>query len=57
MARKNNVMVGVRIPPIMLDFIDSEVESGKYTSRSDWVRQATREFYEKRVGQNNLSRI
>lgn len=56
MTRKINAMVGVRIPPVMLDFIDDEVERGIYASRSDWIRQATREFYEKRVEQNNLSK-
>lgn len=56
MARKINVFVGVRIPPMMVDFIDGEVDKGIYASRADWVRQATREFYEKRVEQNNLSK-
>lgn len=42
-------MVGVRIPPAMLEYIDKEIEKGAYASRSDWVRCACREYYEQKL--------
>lgn len=44
----NVVMVGARLPPEVIKLIDSDVEAGEFINRSDWVRCACREFYEKR---------
>lgn len=56
MAKKIQATVGVRLPPKILEQIDKDIEAGTYTSRSDWVRQACREFYNKRVQQNNTNK-
>lgn len=41
-------MVGVRLPSEIIKIIDMDIQEGEYISRSDWVRCACREFYEKR---------
>ena len=45
---KSNKVVGASLPISMIQFIESEVNTGEFTSVSDWVRAACREFYEKR---------
>lgn len=45
---QDNGMVGVRLPGGIIDFIDMDVASGDFLNRSEWVRVACREFYEKR---------
>lgn len=56
MAKQNQVTVGVRLPPIIIKQIDADISTGEYYGRSDWVRQACREFYNKRVQQNNTNK-
>ena len=49
MTKKIQPVIGARLPPAIMEFVDKEIESGEYYSRSDWVRDACREFYKKRV--------
>lgn len=44
----NGAVAGVKLPANILDFIDKEIENGQFMSRSDWIRSACREYYEKR---------
>lgn len=41
-------MVGTVIPESIMLWIDHEIEQGEFTSVSEWIRTACREFYEKR---------
>ena len=45
---KANKVVGVVLPESIAVFIQSEIDAGEFTSSSEWVRVACREFYEKR---------
>lgn len=45
---KANKVVGVVLPESITIFIQSEIDAGEFTSSSEWVRVACREFYEKR---------
>lgn len=41
-------MLGVRLPRAVIEVIDRDVETGLYLNRSDWIRSACKEYYEKR---------
>lgn len=45
---KSNKVVGVVLPESITAYIESEIDAGEFTSVSEWVRVACREFYEKR---------
>ena len=53
MAKRINAVVGARLPAAMIDYIDYEIEQGRFSSRSDWCRAACREFYEQRKKKDN----
>ena len=44
----NGGVAGVKLPANILEFMDKEIENGQFMSRSDWIRSACREYYEKR---------
>ena len=46
----NGGVAGVKLPANILEFMDKEIENGQFMSRSDWIRSACRDFYEKRKG-------
>lgn len=56
MAKQNQQTIGARVSQSILEQIDRDVASGEFYNRSDWVRQACREFYNKRVQQNNSNK-
>lgn len=56
MAKQIQPAIGARLPPSIIEQIDKDIESGDFYNRSDWVRQACREFYNKRVQQNNSNK-
>lgn len=56
MAKPIQPTVGARLPPAIIEQIDRDVERGDFYNRSDWVREACREFYKKRTEQNNLNK-
>ena len=41
---KNDVLVTVRLPKAVVQYIDQEIESGMYMNRSDWIQQVLREY-------------
>lgn len=43
-----NQYVGTRLPPAIIEQINTDVANGVYNSPAEWVRVACREFYEKR---------
>ena len=43
------VFIGVTLSPQIIDYIQKEIDAGLFASPSDWVRQACREYYEKRI--------
>lgn len=45
---KDKGLIGVRLPGDIMKFIDDEVETGAYLSRSEWVRMACYEYWQKR---------
>ena len=56
MARQTSPTIGVRIPTTIIRQIDIDIDSGEFSSRSDWIREAVRDFYRRRVEQNNTNR-
>ena len=40
--------IGVTIPQYLYEFIQDEIETALYSSPSEWIRSACREYYEKR---------
>lgn len=53
MARHVSPTIGVRIPPTIVRQIDSDIATGEFSSRSDWIREAVRDFYRRRTESNN----
>ena len=45
---KDSKFIGVTIPTWLYEFIQTEMEQALFTSPSDWIRSACREYYEKR---------
>ena len=40
--------IGVTLSPQIYEYIQKEIDAGLFSSPSDWIRQACREYYEKR---------
>lgn len=55
MVRKTSPTIGVRLPTPIVKQMDEDIESGEFSSRSDYIREAVRDFYRRRVEQKNLS--
>ena len=54
MAKPNNAVVSVRIPPMMLEYIDSAVSSGEYRNRGDFIACAIREYIRQETAKGRI---
>lgn len=44
MVKGDSIVVAVRLPKGVVEFIDREIESGMFMNRSDWIQQVLRQY-------------
>lgn len=44
MPRSETVLVAVRLPKGVVEFMDREIKEGMFNNRSDWIQQVLREY-------------
>lgn len=44
MTRSETVLIAVRLPKGVVEFMDREIKEGMFNNRSDWIQQVLREY-------------
>lgn len=44
MPKGTNYLISARLPRVLVEFIDREIEDDQFLNRSDWVQCACREY-------------